>query len=154
MDNAAVLGSNFIVVVNDNDQSIAENHGGLYDNLKLLRETDGKAQCNFFKSLGFDYVLVKEGNNIEKLIEAFKSVKDSTHPVVVHICTQKGKGCKAAEENREGFHWILPGALDNNQSCGMEESYTSITREYILNKAKQDKTVIAVNARNTRCIWF
>lgn len=146
LDNAAVLGSNFIVVVNDNDQSIAENHGGLYDNLKLLRETDGKAQCNFFKSLGFDYVLVKEGNNIEKLIEAFKSVKDSTHPVVVHICTQKGKGCKAAEENREGFHWILPGALDNNQSCGMEESYTSITREYILNKAKQDKTVIAVNA--------
>lgn len=146
LDNGAVLGSNFIVVVNDNDQSIAENHGGLYDNLKLLRETNGKVECNFFKSLGFDYILVKEGNNIEKLIEAFKGVKDSTHPVVVHICTQKGKGCKAAEENRENFHWILPHALDGNQTCEVEESYTSITREYILNKAKQDKTVIAVNA--------
>lgn len=147
LDNGAVLGSNFIVVVNDNDQSIAENHGGLYDNLKLLRETDGKAECNFFKSLGFDYVLVKDGNNVEKLIEAFKEVKDSTHPVVVHICTQKGKGCKAAEENRENFHWILPGTLDENKpECKVEESYTSITREYILNKAKQDKTVIAVNA--------
>lgn len=147
IDNAAVLGSNFIVVVNDNDQSIAENHGGLYDNLKLLRETDGKAECNFFKSLGFDYILVKEGNNVEKLIEAFKSVKDSTHPVVVHICTQKGKGVKIAEENRENFHWILPGELDENKpACAVEESYTSITREYILNKAKQDKTVIAINA--------
>lgn len=146
LDNGAVLGSNFIVVVNDNDQSIAENHGGLYDNLKLLRETNGKAECNFFKSLGFDYVLVKEGNNVEKLIEAFKGVKDSTHPVVVHICTQKGKGFKAAEENRENFHWILPHALDEKENCEVEENYTSITREYILNKAKQDKTVIAVNA--------
>lgn len=147
LDNAAVLGSNFIIVVNDNDQSIAENHGGLYANLKLLRETDGKAECNFFKSLGFDYVLVKEGNNIEKLIVAFQSVKDSTCPVVVHICTQKGKGCKIAEENRENFHWILPHTLDENKAPMVQsENYTSITREYILNKAKQDKTVIAINA--------
>ncbi len=147
LDNAAVLGSNFIIVVNDNDQSIAENHGGLYANLKLLRETDGKAECNFFKSLGFNYVLVKEGNNIEKLIEAFQCVKDTTHPVVVHICTQKGKGCKIAEDNRENFHWILPHALDENKAAiTQSENYTSITREYILNKAKSDKTVIALNA--------
>lgn len=146
LDNGAVLGSNFIVIVNDNNQSIAENHGGLYDNLKLLRETNGKAECNFFKSLGFDYVFVKDGNNIEKLIEAFKTVKDISHPVVVHICTQKGKGWKDAEENRENFHWILPHALDENNSYQAEESYTSITREYILNKAKKDKTVIALNA--------
>lgn len=147
LDNAAVLGSNFIIVVNDNDQSIAENHGGLYANLKLLRETDGKAECNFFKSLGFNYILVKEGNNIEKLIEAFQSVKDTTHPVVVHICTQKGKGCKIAEDNRENFHWILPHALDENKApITQSENYTSITREYILNKAKSDKTVIALNA--------
>ncbi|MCM1265987.1 MAG: 1-deoxy-D-xylulose-5-phosphate synthase, partial [Candidatus Gastranaerophilales bacterium] len=147
LDNGAVLNSNFIVVVNDNDQSIAENHGGLYDNLKLLRETNGKAECNFFKSLGFNYILVKEGNNIEKLIEAFKDVKDSTHPVVVHICTQKGKGCKAAEENRENYHWILPGTLDEDKPAACaQEDYTSITRKYILNKAKTDKTVIAINA--------
>lgn len=147
LDNGAVLGSNFIVVVNDNDQSIAENQGGLYDNLKLLRETDGNAECNFFKSLGFDYLLVKEGNNIEKLIEAFKQVKDIDHPIVVHICTQKGKGCKEAEENRESFHWILPHTLDKNKTEAVyEETYTSITRQYILDKAKTDKTVIAVNA--------
>lgn len=147
LDNAKELGSNFIVVVNDNDQSIAENHGGLYSNLKHLRETDGKAECNFFKALGFDYVFVKDGNNLEQLIEAFKSIKDINHPVVVHICTQKGKGCKVAEENRENFHWILPGTLDKNKAeTTPQESYTSITREYILSKAKEDKTVIAVNA--------
>lgn len=148
LDNGAVLNSNFIVVVNDNDQSIAENHGGLYDNLKLLRETDGKAECNFFKSLGFNYIYVKDGNNVEKLIEAFKKVKDTTHPVIVHICTQKGKGCKAAEENRENFHWILPHTLDENNSIPTQtdETYTSITRQYILDKTKVDKTVITVNA--------
>ena len=147
LDNGAVLGSNFIVIVNDNDQSIAENHGGLYDNLKLLRETGGSAECNFFKSLGYDYYFVKDGNNISDLIEAFNKVKDIDHPVVVHICTQKGKGCKIAEDNREAFHWILPGTLDENKTEQVfEESYNSITNDYILKKVKEDKTVIAINA--------
>ena len=142
LDNAAKLGSNFIVIVNDNDQSIAENHGGLYDNLKLLRDTDGKAECNFFKSLGFDYYIVKEGNNIENLIETFKKVKDTDHPVVVHICTLKGHGCKVAEENKEAFHWILPGPGSGTPS----ETYTSITKDYIINKIKTDSDFIVVNA--------
>ena len=147
LDNGAVLGSNFIVVVNDNDQSIAENHGGLYDNLKLLRESDGKAELNFFKSVGYDYYFIKDGNNIESLIETFKMVKDINHPVIVHICTQKGKGYKEAEDNREAFHWILPNTLDENKSDFiLEESYNSITNDFILNKAKEDKSVIAVNA--------
>ena len=146
LDNASTLGSNFIVIVNDNDMSIAENHGGLYANLKLLRETDGKAECNFFKSLGFDYCLLKEGNNIEKLIETFKKVKDINHPIVVHMCTQKGKGLAQAEENREAFHWILPGALDSKPITNMPETYTSITTDYIREKAKTDSDFIVVNA--------
>lgn len=92
LDFAAELNSNLIIVVNDNDMSIAENHGGLYQNLKQLRDTDGKAACNLFRAMGLDYVFVKNGNDIPSLIEAFKQVKDSTYPVVVHICTQKGKG--------------------------------------------------------------
>jgi len=148
LDNGAVLGTNFIVIVNDNDQSIAENHGGLYDNLKILRDTDGKAECNFFKSLGYDYYLIKNGNDIEALIKGFEKVKDIDHPVVVHICTQKGKGYKPAEENREAYHWILPGTLDKKDegSFAEMEDYSSITNEYILRKAKEDKTVIAINA--------
>ena len=147
LDMGVTLGTNFIVIVNDNDQSIAENHGGLYDNLKELRENNGSAKNNFFKSLGYDYYFVKDGNNISSLIETFKKVKDTDHPVVVHIYTKKGKGWKPAEENREAFHWILPGALDekeeDNTVC---ESYEPLTNEYILKKAKEDKTVIAINA--------
>ena len=146
LDNGATLGSNFIVIVNDNDQSIAENHGGLYDNLRELRENNGEAKNNFFKSLGYDYYFVKDGNNISDLIETFKKVKDINHPVVVHIYTQKGKGYKPAEENREPFHWILPGTLDRKEPLTYGECYESITNEYILKKAKEDKTVIAINA--------
>ena len=134
LDNAATLKSNFIVVVNDNDMSIAENHGGLYSNLELLKETKGQAECNFFKSLGFEYFYLEDGNNIEKLIEAFKKVKDTDHPVVLHIHTQKGHGLKVAEENKEVFHWIMPGTLDkieNNESTPVVEDYNFITNKIV-----------------------
>ena len=147
LDNGAVLGSNFIVVVNDNDQSIAENHGGIYKNLQALRETDGKAENNYFKSLGYDYYFVKEGNNIKDLIEVFQKVKNINHPVVVHIYTQKGKGYKAAEENKENFHWILPGALDEKKSGNhYTETFESLTKDYLLKKVKEDKSVVVLNA--------
>lgn len=147
LDNAGSMDSNIIIIVNDNDMSIAENHGGLYDNLKHLRETGGKAECNFFKSLGFDYYYVNEGNSVEKLVETFEKVKDSNHPVVVHIRTVKGCGLEVAEQNKEAFHWILPGTLDENKEpVEFVENYTSLTRQYILDKTKDDKTVIAINA--------
>lgn len=149
LDNAAILKSNMIIIVNDNDMSIAENHGGLYKNLKLLRETNGQAETNFFKSLGFEYHYLEEGNNIEKLIETFKKVKDTDHPVVVHIHTLKGHGLAVAEENKEFFHWIMPGALDEfgkTPATSPAEDYVSITKDFIMKKAKEDKTVIAINA--------
>ena len=148
-NNASCLNGNLIIVVNDNDMSIAENQGGLYQNLKLLRETNGKAELNFFKALGFDYVYADDGNNIQKMIDVFKKVKDINHPVVVHVKTQKGHGLKCAEINKEMFHWILPKTLDDNneqiQNNGnTDENYNSITTDFILNKAKDDKTVIAI----------
>ena len=149
LDNAATLKSNIIMLVNDNDMSIAENHGGLYDNLKLLRDTNGQAECNFFKSLGFDYYYVAEGNNIEKLIETFKKVKNSTHPVVVHMHTIKGHGLSVAENNKEAFHWILPGTLDKKEDSTpteILEDYNSITKDFILDKSSKDKTFITINA--------
>lgn len=147
LDNAAVLDSNMIVVVNDNDMSIAENYGGLYKNLQELKDSDGKCECNFFKSLGFDYIYVAEGNNIEKLIEAFKRVKDTNHPVVVHLHTLKGHGLAVAEENKEAFHWILPGTLDKKEEPApvQSENYVSITTDYILNKAEKDPSIIAIS---------
>ncbi len=149
LDNAAVLNSNIIIVVNDNEMSIAENHGGIYDNLKLLRETKGQAECNFFKSLGFDYLYVEEGNNIQEMISAFEKVKGTKKPIVVHIHTLKGKGLEPAEENKESFHYILAGTLDEKPetaSAPAVETYTSLTREFIRNKIKSDKRAIVVNA--------
>lgn len=146
LNNAAVLGSNIIILVNDNDMSIAENQGGLYQNLKDLRDSNGKSDCNFFKSLGFDYYYIDEGNNIEKLIETFKKVKDINHPVVVHMHTIKGHGLAIAEENKEAFHWILPGTLDNKPSSPAEatEDYNTITTGFILEKAKSDTSIVAI----------
>ena len=146
LNNAAMLKSNIIILVNDNEMSIAKNQGGLYENLRLLRETRGKAECNFFKSLGFDYIYIEEGNNIESLIEAFKQVKDINHPIVVHIHTMKGHGLAVAEENKEAFHFIAPGLAENFRS-GFKvaaKSYTSITTDFILKKAAKDKTLIAI----------
>ena len=148
LDNAAVLGSNFIVIVNDNDMSIAVNQGGLYANLKHLRDTNGNAECNFFKAMGFDYRYLDDGHDIEKLIALFEEVKDINHPIVLHIHTIKGKGCKIAEENKERFHWIVSGELDKKigaEDVTPAETYESITADYILNKVKEDNTVIAIS---------
>lgn len=156
LDNAATLDSNFIVIVNDNDMSIAENHGGLYGNLKELRKTNGQSEHNFFKTLGFDYYYEEEGNNIEKLIQAFEKVKDTNHPVVLHIHTQKGHGLKVAEENKEAFHWVLPGVLDkkDDASASIVEDYNSITKDFISKKSQEDRTVITVNAATPGVFGF
>lgn len=146
LNNAAVLNSNIIIIVNDNGMSIADNHGGLYGNLALLRETKGKAELNFFKAIGFDYYFVEDGNNIESLVETFRKVKDVDHPVVIHMNTTKGKGLKVAEENKEHWHWILPGEVDGTCKSNMSgENYATITADYIIEKYKEDRTVIAIS---------
>ena len=148
LDNAAVLDSNIIIVVNDNDMSIAVNQGGLYANLKLLRDTQGKAECNFFKAMGFDYRYLDNGHDIGALVALFEEVKDINHPIVLHIHTIKGKGCKIAEENKERFHWIMSGELDKKtgmDDSNVSETYESITADYILNKVKEDKSVVAIS---------
>ena len=153
---AAELDSNFIIVVNDNDMSIAENHGGMYQNLKLLRDTDGKAECNLFKSMGLDYVFVKEGNDLCSLISAFKSVKDTDKPVVVHIVTQKGKGFSLAEENKENWHWCMPFNIETGKPKFNfdAEDYSSITVDYLLDKMKKDRKVVAITSATPAVFGF
>ena len=138
--------SNLIIIVNDNQQSIAEVHGGLYKNLDELRATKGKASNNLFKAFGLDYIYEENGNDIQAMIKVFERVKNIDHPVVVHINTQKGKGYKLAEENREAWHWCMPFDRETGK-WHVEfpaETYTSLTTEYILNKAKQDKDFVFI----------
>lgn len=156
LDYAAELGGNLIIVVNDNDMSIAENHGGLYQNLKLLRETKGQAECNLFKAMGLDYVYVDEGNDVKTLIDAFTSVKDSKKAVVVHIKTLKGKGYALAEENKENWHWCMPFHIENGEPLmTMEgEDYSDVTAEYLLAKMKEDRSVVAITAATPAVMGF
>lgn len=156
LDFASELESNFIIIVNDNDMSIAENHGGLYKNLKALRDSDGTCECNLFRAMGLDYIYVSEGNDIENLINAFSKVKDSDHPIVVHINTLKGKGYSPAEENKENWHWCMPFDEKTGESkfCGSGESYDSLTCEYLLKKMKADERVVTVVAAVPTNIGF
>lgn len=156
LDFAAELNGNFIIVVNDNDMSIAENHGGLYQNLKLLRETKGQAACNFFRALGLDYVFAGDGNDTSELIGAFRRVKDSLHPVVVHICTLKGKGYAPAEQHKEEWHYCAPFDIETGTPLYEDDSedYSSVTADYLLKKMKQDKSVVAITSATPAVLGF
>lgn len=145
LNNAATLNSNFIVIVNDNEMSIAENHGSLYKNLEELRDSKGTASNNFFKALGYDYTYLEEGNNLSSLVETLKKVKDCKKPTVVHIHTLKGKGYKPAETNKEQYHWCLSGFMDNSE-YETSETYASITKDFILDKKSKNEPIIAIAA--------
>lgn len=144
-NNAAVLNSNFIIIVNDNEMSIAENQGGLYKNLAELRASNGTASNNIFTAMGFEYFYVEEGNNIEKLIDVFKQVKETTKPTVVHIHTLKGKGFEPAEINKEMFHWTVPGFLNPQENVTYPESYTSVTIDYFLKKKEEEPKLMVIS---------
>lgn len=150
------LESNFILLFNDNDMSIAENHGGLYKNLKELRESNGKCECNLFKAMGLDYLYVNDGNDLEKLIDAFNKVKDIDHPVVVHINTQKGKGYKVAEDNKEQWHWCMPFDVETGKYNFVMngEDYGTMTCDFLMKKMKCDPTVTTIVAAVPTTIGF
>lgn len=148
LDEAGELGTGIIIIVNDNEMSIAENHGGLYKNLALLRQTNGQAECNLFRAMGLDYVYVEDGNNVEKLIQTFESVKDTLHPVVVHIHTLKGKGYTPAETDKERWHWSMPfdiatGVLKNPSNA---EDYGELTGAFLMEEMKHDPHLVAVTS--------
>ena len=147
-NNAAVLDSNILIIVNDNEMSIAENHGGIYTNLRLLRETNGAAECNMFKAWGFEYRYVADGNNQENMIKVLQELKDVKKPTVLHIHTLKGKGYAPAEENKERWHWSLPfnrktGEITVDLSS---ENYNDITYNFLYARHQQDKNMVVISA--------
>ena len=165
LDEASELGTGIIIVVNDNEMSIAENHGGIYKNLRALRESNGMCEHNWFKAWGFDYKYLEQGNNIAKLIEVFSSVKDTDRPTVVHIHTEKGHGYAPAVKNKEAWHWGTAFNLDDgsrpvrNADGTMPEvkpceTYQDLFSDWMLREMKQDKTLIAVTAGTPTAAGF
>lgn len=148
LDEASELGTGIIIVVNDNEMSIAENHGGIYKNLRALRESNGTCEHNWFKAWGFDYLYLEEGNDVGKLIEVFESVRGTKRPTVVHIHTEKGHGFAPAVENKEAWHWGMPfnKADGSRPQKPAGESFEEFFSNWMLREMKRDKTLIAVTA--------
>lgn len=151
LDTVSEIGTGIIIVVNDNEMSIAENHGGLYKNLKLLRDTGGKAELNYFKALGYEYHYLEEGNDVGKLVDLFKSVKNTKVPVVLHIHTEKGHGYKPATDDKEAWHWSMPFDLKTGKVIAGSESddsedYGELVGEYLSNKIKEDPKLVVVTS--------
>lgn len=157
LDTAAELGTNIIIVVNDNEMSIAENHGGLYRNLKRLRKSGGQAECNYFRALGFDYLYVERGNDVGSLVEAFRKVKDIDHPVVVHIHTEKGHGYAPAVADKERWHWSMPFHLEDgsplNPSHG-GKSMDMLLGDWLFEEMQRDKKLVAITAAVPAALGF
>ena len=155
LDMAGELQTGIIIVVNDNEMSIAENHGGLYANLALLRRTHGSASCNLFRSMGLDYLYVEEGNDVQALIAAFSQVRDTKRPVVVHIHTMKGKGYRFAEEQKERFHWVFPFIIETGETkpeYRFGENFGDFTADLLLREMQRDPSLVALTA-GTPGIW-
>ena len=156
LDYAAELGGNLIIIVNDNDMSIAENHGGIYGNLRLLRETGGKAECNLFRAMGLDYRFVADGNDLSAMIEALRAVKDAKKPVVLHIVTEKGKGFAPAEQHKEDWHWCMPFDRETGKPLMSTEgeSWESITTDFMLERMKRDPAVCMITSGTPTVLGF
>lgn len=156
LDEASELGTGIIIVVNDNEMSIAENHGGIYKNLRALRQSNGQCEHNWFKAWGFEYHYLEEGNDIARLIQVFKKVKGTQRPTVVHIHTEKGHGFAPAVEDKETWHWSMPFNITDgsllNQPTG--ESYDRLFSDWMLREMKWDKTLIAVTAGTPTAAGF
>lgn len=150
LDNAGAMTTNLIIIVNDNEMSIAPNHGGIYKTLAELRATNGRSEHNLFRDFGLDYRYVENGNDVDAMIDALAEVKDIDHPVVVHIHTDKGRGLErvnATREAKEAGHWVLPQAVqDATAEAGPMEDYASVSRDYLLDKMKQDRRVVVLSA--------
>ncbi|HAQ6412617.1 TPA: 1-deoxy-D-xylulose-5-phosphate synthase [Enterococcus faecium] len=149
LNNGGVLQSNLIVLVNDNEMSIDENHGSLYKNLAELRQTNGKSSNNLFKAMGFDYRYVDNGNDLETVIRLFEEVKDIDHPIVLHVHTEKGRGYQPAIDNKMKYHWHVPFDLSTGEAKQVTsgETFNMIIMDY-LDKKMQTSTapIAAVNA--------
>ena len=142
------MGTNFIIVLNDNDQSISENHGGMYRKFKELRETGGAAEDNIFRAMGLAYRYVADGNDTEELIRVFSEEKDTDRPIVIHIHTQKGKGLSFAERDPEGWHRHAPFHIETGMAKkeSTPDPYAVATVDFVLETARQNPNFVYLSA--------
>ncbi|MGT2828803.1 1-deoxy-D-xylulose-5-phosphate synthase [Streptococcus hillyeri] len=149
LNNAAELNSNLIVILNDNEMSIAKNYGGLYPHLAELRATNGQANNNLFKAFGFDYHYLENGHSIADLIGLFEEVKDANHPVLLHIHTEKGHGVDWALKDKQTNHWRSPFNVETGEPLKQspaKPTFESTIVDFLEEEIEAGKPVLAMNA--------
>ena len=161
LDNAAELDSGLIIIVNDNEWSIAPNHGGIYRNLAVLRATKGRSSHNIFRSLGLDYRYLENGHDVAALETALAELKGTDHPVVLHVHTEKGHGYAPASANPERWHHAAPfdpksgesetGATSTNL---VDENYANVTGALLLDWMRTDPSLVVVSAATPYIMGF
>lgn len=161
LDNAAELDSNLIIIVNDNDQSIAENHGGLYRNLAELRASNGTAQSNIFRALGLDYRYLDAGNDVLALVDTLQELRDIDHPIVLHVATAKGMGFEPAQSDPERWHHVGPFDMATGRklcpghpSEPAPRTYADITGEALSAAIERDPQVVGITAATPYIMGF
>ena len=161
LDNAAELDSNLIIIVNDNDQSIAENHGGLYRNLAELRASNGAAERNVFRALGLDYRYLDAGNDVLALVDTLQELCDIDHPIVLHVSTAKGKGFEPAQSDPERWHHVGPFDMATGRklcpghpSEPAPRTYADITGEALSAAIERDPQVVGITAATPYIMGF
>lgn len=160
-NNAAELDSNLIIIVNDNDQSIAENHGGLYRNLAELRASNGTCERNVFRAMGLDYRYLDAGNDVLALVDALQELRDIDHPIVLHVSTAKGKGFEPAQSDPERWHHVGPFDMATGRklcpghpSEPAPRTYADITGEALSAAIERDPQVVGITAATPYIMGF
>lgn len=154
LDYAGEYNKNLIIIINDNDQSIAENHGGIYKTLKELRESNGESTRNPFKGFGLDYRYLEDGHDVVKLVEFFESIKDIDHPIVLHIHTIKGKGLPYAETNREEWHAGGPFNVEDGSPKFAEGAEDTTVYDSLIELLNRDEKSVILNAGTPMGLGF
>lgn len=160
-NNAAELDSNLIIIVNDNDQSIAENHGGLYRNLAELRASNGTCERNVFRAMGLDYRYLDTGNDVLALVDALQELRDIDRPIVLHVSTAKGKGFEPAQSDPERWHHVGPFDMATGRklcpghpSEPAPRTYADITGEALSAAIERDPQVVGITAATPYIMGF
>ncbi|EAG7927344.1 1-deoxy-D-xylulose-5-phosphate synthase, partial [Listeria monocytogenes] len=148
------MGKDMIVILNDNDMSIAPNVGAIHNILGKLRTSDTSKQTKtnvdgaFFEELGFMYLGPIDGHDIEEVITNLELAKRAKGPVLLHIVTKKGKGYQPAElDSRGTWHGTGPYKVETGsfiKPAKRAASWSSVISNELIRLAEMDERIVAI----------
>ena len=154
MNNATAATGRLIVILNDNDMSIAPPVGNLSGYFSSLagRRKDGRERLGgaLFESLGFRYTGPIDGHDMERLVAELTEARDGpVGPLLLHVLTEKGRGYAPAASSADRGHSVAKFDLETgkqNKSPAAAPSYTKVFGDSLVKEAEKDQRIVAVTA--------